>query len=695
MTVNANPRRDGPYTGTGLIVAYPFSFKIFEDTDLLIVRAEIATGITTDLVIDSDYSVFMNPDQENNPGGTVSYLVGGVPTALPITQSLTIVGNLPFTQPIDITNQGGFYPEVIEDGLDRVTMLVQQNEDAVSRALQLNVATDPGFDVQMPAPVPFNVLGWDSAGLQLVNFDSLNTAPIVAAQLAQYIANVASGTGSTLVGFTQAGAGARVRDLQDRGRDWVSVGDFTGADPTGATNSNAAFQSAIINGNAHRAIYVPPGIWTITPELFLGVYKKLVGAGRDVTTIRVNMTTANGAALLVDQYCHIEGITFENVGTNKTTSIGLASYTPTVNNGMANCVIRDCRFIGFGFAIGATIAVGPAVQQIVRSQAFNTKVHNNIFYDCLIPIQLGLGANAIDIEGNWFMLTRGNYNVYLSECFQPIIGKANSFQGCLMQDVYLQSCFQPIVQGYFEPAIGIFADSCPGLDVTNCILNGQAFTAGNNLAFVRTTAASNAGGYNYPLPIKSRVRNVTLDGNAASTRFCVNNDANCETLTDNISQRQIGVNAWTVNGARAYPEFFEGPWTPALQGDGTAGTLTYGANNAGWYTQRGKKISAYYRLNWSAAPTPPTGNLRITGLPSFVSSSTNGGLNYAPPALMAQWTPVTLSANMVHLGGTAIGGTQRIDLIQSSSNGTAAAALPASAITTFGTIIGQADFEAA
>lgn len=225
MTVPASDRRNGPYIGTGLIVPFSFTFKVFEEEDLLVVRALLSTGVTTDLVLNSDYRVVLNVDQETSPGGVVYYQVASVDAALPITNSLTIVGNLPYTQPVDITNQGGFYPQVIEDALDRTVMLVQQLGDAVSRSLQLNVATDPDASVVLPVPTASNLLGWSADGLSLQNYppDATYPASVLAAQLAD---TSSASPGASLVGLSQDDANAVGTDLAERGRKWVLDTDF-------------------------------------------------------------------------------------------------------------------------------------------------------------------------------------------------------------------------------------------------------------------------------------------------------------------------------------------------------------------------------------------------------------------------------------------------------------------------------------
>lgn len=61
------------------------------------------------------------------------------------------------------------------------------------------------------------------------------------------LAILAGSSGSSLIGFIQAGTGATARTVQSKLRDIVSAVDF-GADPTGALDSSAAIQAALNTG---------------------------------------------------------------------------------------------------------------------------------------------------------------------------------------------------------------------------------------------------------------------------------------------------------------------------------------------------------------------------------------------------------------------------------------------------------------
>ncbi|TIR44418.1 MAG: hypothetical protein E5X28_16605, partial [Mesorhizobium sp.] len=62
---------------------------------------------------------------------------------LPTGQTLTMIPNVPFTQEIDLENQGAYYAETVEAGLDLATMRDQQLQEQISRAVTIPASEDP------------------------------------------------------------------------------------------------------------------------------------------------------------------------------------------------------------------------------------------------------------------------------------------------------------------------------------------------------------------------------------------------------------------------------------------------------------------------------------------------------------------------------------------------------------------------
>jgi hypothetical protein len=131
MTISSTTRIAGPFIGNGTASAFPFTFKVFAATDLDVIKLTVSTGTESTLVLTTDYTVTLNGDQNSNPGGTVTLTAGALASGF----TLTITSDIANLQPTDLTNQGGFYPEVITDSLDRATIQIQQIADIGDRTL--------------------------------------------------------------------------------------------------------------------------------------------------------------------------------------------------------------------------------------------------------------------------------------------------------------------------------------------------------------------------------------------------------------------------------------------------------------------------------------------------------------------------------------------------------------------------------
>ena len=117
------------YEGNGLTTVWPIPFSALDGGDIQVYLTsperetyQIMSGFTVDLVV----SELMYPSGGGDP--------------LEVGWKLTILRRVDPLQETDLINQGAFYAEVIEESLDRLTMIAQQHEEELSRAVKVQVS---------------------------------------------------------------------------------------------------------------------------------------------------------------------------------------------------------------------------------------------------------------------------------------------------------------------------------------------------------------------------------------------------------------------------------------------------------------------------------------------------------------------------------------------------------------------------
>jgi len=176
--IPSTPRRAGPLNGNGTATSFPFSFKVYATGDVAVVRANMTTAVETLLTEGVDYSVTLNADQVNTPGGTITYPLSGSPLAAGF--SLTIYGDTDYTQTLSLVGVSKFDPAAIEKALDRVVMQTQQLLEQLSRTLTLAVSSGAATNLTLPAPLANNLIGWNAVANGLQNVDASALATLVA-----------------------------------------------------------------------------------------------------------------------------------------------------------------------------------------------------------------------------------------------------------------------------------------------------------------------------------------------------------------------------------------------------------------------------------------------------------------------------------------------------------------------------------
>jgi hypothetical protein len=164
--------------GNGVATSFSFSpLTIFEDTDLQVTLVDTngAESLLTEGTGANNYAVVV----ASYPGsGSITYPASG--SAFLLTgQQLVMKAVLPLTQETELDNQGGYFADVQETAFDRQTVIAQQQQETINRALQLPLAVT-GVSTTLAAPVAATLLGWATDGLSLINYGFASVGQVVA-----------------------------------------------------------------------------------------------------------------------------------------------------------------------------------------------------------------------------------------------------------------------------------------------------------------------------------------------------------------------------------------------------------------------------------------------------------------------------------------------------------------------------------
>lgn len=128
MTVTSGVSRI-TYNGNGVTVNFAVPFYFLEDDQIMVTKTVIATGVTTTLILNTDYTV---TGAGNEAGGSITT------TTPPATgEQITIIRNVPLTQETDYPPNDPFPEASHERALDKLTMIAQQINDLVTRSIAL------------------------------------------------------------------------------------------------------------------------------------------------------------------------------------------------------------------------------------------------------------------------------------------------------------------------------------------------------------------------------------------------------------------------------------------------------------------------------------------------------------------------------------------------------------------------------
>lgn len=332
MTITSQTNTWGPYAGINSAgQVFAVSDKFIAETDLTVIQTDSA-GAETTLALTTDYTVLGAGDAG---GGSVTVIA-----AVPLTSTINIFDEIPYTQTTALPLGGKFPSTTVELALDRNTKQVQRVRSISD--LKIGVLVSEGLA-------------------------STTLNPYTAGA---YVRGNVGGTGFEMVvgdpnddSFTQSGTGAVERTVTSKLGERVTLYDF-GAVAGGIVDNTEAVNNAFASGATEiiipDAVFYCDGNLTPVSDMLLrgeGAAELLAGANStrflnctSLTNIEFKNFIVNGNKAVATGvlnnaliWCNnSQGIKFKGVRTKESAGSGIAVKQTDTPGADTDVVFDDC-----------------------------------------------------------------------------------------------------------------------------------------------------------------------------------------------------------------------------------------------------------------------------------------------------------------------------------------------------------------
>ena len=165
-------------SGNGSATVFSFSpFTVFLKSDLLVVKVD-AAGAETTLVEGTgtaNYSVTLTSPTSLPSTGSITYPASGA-VKLAVGESIVIKRVVDLLQDIDLFNQGGYFPDVLEGGLDRSVMIALQQQEDIDRSLKGPITDTVSVEIPSQTARANQFLTFNGSGVPTVSAGTTGVA---------------------------------------------------------------------------------------------------------------------------------------------------------------------------------------------------------------------------------------------------------------------------------------------------------------------------------------------------------------------------------------------------------------------------------------------------------------------------------------------------------------------------------------
>jgi len=334
MTISSTVNRVS-YSGNGSTTAFSFGYLFFSNADLKVILVVNSTGAETTKTITTHYTITGAGDAS---GGTVT--MGTAPAS---GETLVIIREVGLTQGLDLVENDAFPSDLVEQELDRATMMAQQINTEVDRSFKLSDGDTSGVDTTLPTPVALKTFRWNAGLTALEEADdpgAATTAAAASAVTASTKADEAVASAATAVAYAVKVDGAAA------GSDHSSKAWAVGG--TGITDTSS-------KGAAKE--------WASNPE-----DDTVAGAGT-FSALHYSAKATAQATLATNYATKINGAVTGSDFSSKAWAVGGTNVTSTGSRGAAKewatttgAAVDTSEFSSKEYALGTTLTTGSSKQ---------------------------------------------------------------------------------------------------------------------------------------------------------------------------------------------------------------------------------------------------------------------------------------------------------------------------------------------